>query len=92
MISVEDKGSTRSGRIYLPHFIDQVPDSRHPKVIQNLVNSCVGDINSLSTLMENLSITAKAAGPSKIFAEYETHSALVANNPIIYHDVKGIKY
>ncbi len=65
MISVEDRGSTRSGRVYLPNFIDRVPDSRCLEVIQNLANSRVVDVNSLSTMMENLSITAKAAGPSK---------------------------
>jgi hypothetical protein len=42
--------------------------------------------------MENLSITAKAAGPSKTLGQYGTPSTLVAKNLIIYPDVKGIKY
>jgi hypothetical protein len=92
MISVEDRGSTSSGRIYLPPFIDRVPDSRRLEVIQNLGNSRVVDVNSLSTLMENLSITAKATGLSKILGEYVTPSTLVAKNPIVYPDVKGIEY
>jgi hypothetical protein len=42
--------------------------------------------------MENLSIAAKAAGPSKTLGQYGTPSTLVAKNLIIYPDVKGIKY
>lgn len=92
MISVEDRGSTRSGRVYLPNFIDRVPDSRRLEVIQNLANLHAVDVNSLSTMMENLSITAKAAGPSKTLGEYGTPSTLVAKNPIVYPDVKGTEY
>jgi hypothetical protein len=92
MISIEDRGSTRSGRVYLPNFIDRVPDSRRLEVIQNLANSRVVDVNSLSTMMENLSIRAKTAGPSKALGEYGIPSTLVAKNPIVYPDVKGIEY
>ena len=81
-----------TGRVYLPNFIDRVPDSRRLEVIQNLANSRAVDVNSLSTMMENLSITAKAAGPSKALGEYGTPSTLVAKNPIVYPDVKGIEY
>lgn len=92
MISVEDRGSIRLGRVYLPNFIDRVPDSRHLEVLQYLANSRDVDVNSLSTIMENLSITAKAAEPSKALGEYGTPSTLVAKNPIVYPDVKGIEY
>ena len=92
IISVEDRGSTCSGRVYLPNFIDRVPDSRRLEVIQNLANSCAVDVNSLSTLMENLSVTAKASGPRKTLGECGTPSTLVAKNPIVYPDVKGIEY
>jgi hypothetical protein len=43
-------------------------------------------------LIENLSITAKAAGPSKTLGQYGTPSTLVAKNLIVYPDVKGIEY
>jgi hypothetical protein len=92
MTSVEDRGSTCSGRVYLPNFIDQVPDSRRLEVIQNLANSRDVEVNSLCTLMENLSITATAVGPSKTLEEYGTPSTLVAKNPIVYSDLKGIEY
>jgi hypothetical protein len=43
-------------------------------------------------MMENLSITAKAAEPSKALGGYGTHSSLVSKNPIVYPDVTGIEY
>jgi hypothetical protein len=42
--------------------------------------------------MENLSITVKATEPSKTLGGYGTPSTLVAKNPIVYPDVKGIEY
>ena len=56
MISVEDRGSTRSGRTYLPEYLDRVPTQRREEIIENLLKSKRVDIDNLSNIMEIMSI------------------------------------
>ena len=82
MISVEDRGSTRSGRNYLPSFIERVPDSRRLEVLQNLARSHAVDVNGLSIMMENLTIVAKDIEPEKALGDYGSPLTLVTRKPI----------
>ena len=75
MISVEDKGSTRLGKTYLPPYIEHVPDDRRLEIIENLANSRTVDVDSLSSLMKELSITQKAEEPEKTLRECGAPSA-----------------
>ena len=59
MISVEDKGSTRFGRTYLPDFINRFPESRRLEVVERLAKSRTVDANSLSDLMGELTISRR---------------------------------
>ena len=56
MICVEDRGSTRSGRTYLPDYLDRVPTQRREEIIENLLKSKRVDIDNLSNIMEIMSI------------------------------------
>ena len=56
MISVEDRGLTRSGRTYLPEYLDCVTTQRREEMIENLLKSKRVDINNLSNIMEIMSI------------------------------------
>ena len=59
MLSVEDRGSTRSGRTYLPDYIERIPGTRLEEVVTNLRNSNIIDINSIDTLMSKMTISEK---------------------------------
>ena len=75
MISVEDRGSTRLGKTYLTPYIEHVPDDRRLEIIENLANSRTVDVDSLSSLMKELSITQKAEEPKKTLRECGAPSA-----------------
>jgi hypothetical protein len=89
MISIEDRGSTRSGRTYLPDYIERVPDQRRHKFIENLANSRDVDVNSLSSLMADLSIAQKVEELNKTLHEWGCPSVLYTRKHILYPDVKG---
>ena len=55
MISVEDRGSTRSGRTYLPEYLERVPDQRRQEIIDNLLKSSSVSVDGLSNIMEIMS-------------------------------------
>ena len=59
MLSVKDKGSTRSGRTYLPDYIERILGTRLEEVVTNLRNSNIIDINSIDTLMSKMTISEK---------------------------------
>ena len=56
MFSVGDRGSTRSGRTYLPEYLELVPVPRREEIIENLLKSKRVDVDSLSNIMEIMSI------------------------------------
>ena len=92
MISVEDRGSTHSGKTYLPPYIEHVPYDRRLEIIENLANSCTVDVDSLSYLMKELSITPKVEEPKKTLREGGAPSAYAMRQPILYPDLEGMEY
>ena len=56
MVSVEDRGSTCSGRTYLPDYFERVPAQRCKEIIENLLKSKRVDIDNLSDILEIMSI------------------------------------
>ena len=71
MISVEDRGSTRSGRTYLPEYLDRVPTQRREEIIENLLKSKRVHVDNLSDIMEIMSINRTTATiPEKALKEY----------------------
>jgi hypothetical protein len=56
MLLVSDKGPTRSGRSYLPKYLDRVPKERLPEFI-NKINR-LRDVD-LNTLFASMTITPK---------------------------------
>ena len=61
MISVEDRGSTRSGRTYLPEYLERVPDQRRLEIIENILKSSSVSVDGLSNIMEIMSINRTTA-------------------------------
>src|SRR4051812_10742705 len=59
MVSLGDKGSTRSGRTYLPDYLDRVPFRRHQEIIEKLFRSNKFEVENLSYFMEIMSIHRK---------------------------------
>ena len=59
MLSVKDRGSTRSGKSYLPDYIERIPDTRLEEFFTNFQNSNTIDINSINTLMSRITISGK---------------------------------
>jgi hypothetical protein len=93
MISVEDRGSTLSGRTYLPGYIDRIPEPRLLEVLENLTNSRTVDVNSLSNLMADLSITGRPEKePKKSLREYGAPSAHAIRKPILFPKVNVDEY
>lgn len=92
MIYVEDRGSTRSGKTYLPPYIEHVPDDRRLEFIKNLANSRTVDVDSLSSLMKELSLTQKAEEPKKTLRECGAPSSFAMREPILYPDLEGMEY
>lgn len=60
MISVEDRGTTRSGKTYLPLYIDRVSIEIFLEFIERFSNARTVDVNSLILLMTDLTITQEA--------------------------------
>ena len=59
MISVEDRGCTRSDRTYLPGYIERIPEPRCQEIFERLANSLTVDVNSISNLMAELTISRR---------------------------------
>ena len=93
MISVEYRGSTRSGRPYLPDYIDRVPEPRRLEILENLTNSRNVEVNNISNLMANLTITGRPEKePEKSLREYGAPSARAIRKPILFHEVNVDEY
>jgi hypothetical protein len=60
MISVAERGSLCSGRNYLPDYIERIPVERRQEICKKLANSHSIDMNSLSSMMEDLSVVGMA--------------------------------
>lgn len=60
MISVEDRGTTRSGKTYLPLYIDRVSIEIFLEFIERFSNARTVDVDSLILLMTDLTITQEA--------------------------------
>ena len=76
MISVKDRGSTRSGRTYLLDYIERFPEPRRLEVFERLANSRTVDINNISNLMAELTISRRPENePEKPLREYGAPSA-----------------
>ena len=56
MFSLGDKGSTRSGRTYLPNYIERMPAQRREEIIEKLLRSNKVEVENLSDIMEIMSI------------------------------------
>jgi hypothetical protein len=71
MISVDDRGSICSGRTYFPTYFDPVHAPKHPEIFNHLKNNSTIDINSLSSLMGDLTITRRLEKePEEISRKY----------------------
>ena len=93
MISVEDRGSTRSGRTYLPDFINHFPESRRLEVVERLAKSCDVDVNSLSDLMAELTISKRPdIEAEKPLREYGAPTARAIRKPILFPEVNVEEY
>ena len=85
MISIEDIGSTRSGRTYVPDYIERFPEPRRLKVFERLANSRTMDVNSISNLMTELAISRRPDNEAeKPLREYGAPSARAIINPILF--------
>ena len=85
MISVEDRGSTRSGRTYLPEYLDRVPTQRREEIIENLLKSKRVDVDNLSDIMEIMSINRTTATiPEKALKEYSAPTLHYLKEPILF--------
>ena len=85
MVSVEDRGSTRSGRTYLPDYFERVPAQRREEIIENILKSKRVDIDNLSNIMEIMSIhrtTVKI--PEKALKEYCAPTLHYLKEPILF--------
>ena len=93
MISVEDRGSTRSGRTYLSDFLNRFPESRHLEVVERLAKSRTVDANSLSDLMAELTISKRPdIEAEKPLREYGAPTARAIIKPILFPEVNVEEY
>jgi hypothetical protein len=89
MMSVADRGALRSGRNYLPEYIERIPEERRQEICEKLANSCSIDVNSLSSMMEDLSIfTRGVIRAEKTLREHGAPSKEFMRNPIVLPDPK----
>ena len=85
MISVEDRGSTRSGRTYLLEYFDRVPTQRREEIIENLLKSKRVDVDNLSDIMEIMSINRTTVMiPEKALKEYSAPTLHYLKEPILF--------
>jgi hypothetical protein len=84
MISVAGRGSTRFGKTSLPTYHDRIPEPRHPEIFNNLLNSLTVDVNSLSFLVSQLTITKRLEVPKKTLREYGQPTIHAIRKPIHY--------
>ena len=56
MFSLGDKGSTHSGRTYLPNYIERVHAQRREEIIEKRLRSNKVEVENLSDIMEIMSI------------------------------------
>ena len=85
MLSVKDRGSTRSGKSYLPDYIECIPDTRLEEFITNFQNSNTIDINLINTLMSRMTISGKPEETrEKTLGEYGAPSRNYLSSPILY--------
>ena len=76
MIYVEDRGSTRSGRTYLPGYIERIPEPRRLEIFERLANSRTMDVNNISNFMAELTISRRPDNEDeKPLREYGAPSA-----------------
>jgi hypothetical protein len=93
MISVEDRGSTRSGRTYLPGYIDRIPEPRRLEIFERLANLRTVDVNNISNLMTELTISRRPENePEKPLREYGAPSARAIRKPILFPEVNVEEY
>lgn len=81
MLSVHDRGSTRSGKTYFPRYLERVLYERRQEFVENFQKSKTIDLNSM---MENLTITPK---PEYTLKEYGVASKQVIKTPIVIPEV-----
>ena len=83
MLSITDRGSTRSGKSNLPDYIERIPDTRLEEFIINFQNSNTIDINSINTLMSRMTISGKPEETrEKTLGEYGAPSRHYLSSPI----------
>ena len=95
MISVEDSGSTRSGRTYLLEYLERVPDQRRQEIIENLLKSSTVSVDGLSNIMEIMSINRTTVRRAeKTLKEYCAPSLYNLKEPILLLDpgVRGYQF
>ena len=91
MLSVKDRGSTRSGKTYLPDYIERIPHTRLGEFITNFQNSNTIDINSINTLMSRMTISGKPEEThEKTLGEYGAPSRHYLSSPIKFAKGKFI--
>lgn len=78
MLAVADRGSTRSGRQYLPDYIERILEERCSEFIEKLQRS---DTTEISSLFADMTISPKK---EKTLREYGAPSGIVAKSPILY--------
>ena len=85
MVSVEDRGSTRSGRTYLPDYFERVPAQRREEIVENILKSKRVDIDNLSNIMEIMSIHRTTVKISeKALKEYCAPTLHYFKEPILF--------
>src|SRR4051812_15868886 len=83
MVSLGDKGSTCSGRSYLPDYLDRVPTQRREEIIEKLLRSNKVEVENLSDFLEIMSIHRKTPEkPEKTLREYSAPNSAFLKQPI----------
>ena len=83
MVSLGVNGSTRSGRTYLPDYIECVPAPRREVIIGKLLRSNKVEVENLSDIIEIMSIyRTTPMKPKKTLREYSAPSSEFLKQPI----------
>jgi hypothetical protein len=93
MIYVTDGGALRSGRNYLSEYIERILEETRQEICEKLANSRSIDVNSLSFMMEDLSISTR--GVIKAEKTLRVHGAPLKEfmrNPIVLPTPKTKDY
>ena len=83
MVSLEDKGSTSSGRTYLPNYFERVPAQRREEIIEKLLRSDKVEVENLRDFIGIMSIyRTTPKKPEKTLREYSAPNSAFLKQPI----------